>query len=87
MVKAMATLPDGRALIVMGISAGNVDRLKAGQPIYFDSSQLHIKPGTGLGVITLFYGENDAELARVLKTLIGPQTDVVVVPHGDGKPQ
>ena len=37
MVKATAKMADGRVLIVMGISEGNVDRLKKGDPIYFRS--------------------------------------------------
>ena len=86
MVKATAIMPDGRVLLVLGISHGNVDRLKQGDPIYFDPAALRITPGTPIGAIALFYGKDEAELARTLRTLIGPQTDVIVVPHGDGKP-
>lgn len=87
MVKAMATMPDGRVLIVMGISEGNVKRLKDGQPIYFDTAALHITPGTTIGAITLFYGIDEAELGRTLKTLIGPETEIINVPRGDEQPQ
>jgi len=83
MVKAKATTPDGRVLIVMGISEDNVLRLERGLPIHFDPAALRIAPGTTIGGITLFYGTTDAELVRTLKTLIGPRTDVVVIPHGD----
>jgi hypothetical protein len=87
MVKAQATMADGRVLIVMGISQGNVDRLQNGEPIYFNPAALKIAPGTEIGAITLFYGRDDAELARTLRTLIGPQTDVIAVPRGDEQPQ
>jgi len=86
MVKATAKMSDGRVLIVMGISQGNVARLKHGDPIYFDPAALRIDPGTTIGGITLFYGETEAELERTLRTLIGPQTEVIVVPRGDSKP-
>jgi hypothetical protein len=86
MVKATAKMADGRVLIVLGISGGNVDRLKKGDPIYFDPAALRIAPGTTIGGITLFYGADEAELTRTLRTLIGPQTEVIVVPRGDARP-
>jgi len=87
MVKAQATMKDGRVAIVLGISQGNVDRLQAGQPIYFDPAALHIAPGTVIGGITLFYGVDDGALADTLESLIGPTTTVIVVPRGDERPQ
>jgi hypothetical protein len=87
MVKATFTTSGGRAVIVIGISQGNVDRLQAGQPIYFDPAVLKIAPGTPIGGITLFYGVDEAELARTLRTLIGPETEIIVVPQGDARPQ
>lgn len=87
MVKATFTLPDGRAVIVMGISQGNVDRLRAGQPIYFDPAALKIAPGTAIGGITLFFGVDEAELGRTIRTLLGPETEIIVVPRGDERPQ
>ena len=38
-----------------------------------------------IGGITLFYGADEAECARTLRTLIGPQTEVIVVPRGDAR--
>jgi hypothetical protein len=86
MVKAKATMSDGRAMIVLGISEGNVTRLRRGHPLYFDPSELRIEPGTVIGAITLFYGGTDAELGRTLCSLIGPETEVIVVPRGDPRP-
>jgi len=87
MVKAKAMLPDGRALIVLGLSEGNITRLRRGQPIYVDPAQLKIQPGTTIGAITIFLAADEGELTRTMKTLIGPQTEVIVVPHGDDRPQ
>lgn len=87
MVKAMAIGTDGRAVIVLGVSEENIKRIKQGDPIYFDPAALRIVPGTAIGGITLFYGSTDAELTRTLRTLIGPQTDVIVVPRGDDRQQ
>lgn len=86
MIKAMAHTAKGD-IIVLGISAENVRRLIDGQPILFDPAALHIEPGTPIAGITLFYGETDQELVGLMKELIGPKTDVIVVPRGDQKPQ
>jgi hypothetical protein len=86
MVKAMARLADGRVLLVLGISDGNIARLKNGEPIYFDSSTMRIEPGLTIGAITVFYGRDEDELARTIRTLIGPRTEVIVVPRGDERP-
>lgn len=86
MVKATATLEDGRVLIVLGISELNVVKLKKGEPIYFDPAALKIAPGTTIGAITVFYGRDEEELARTIRTLIGPKTDVITVPRGDRRP-
>jgi hypothetical protein len=86
MVKAKATLADGRTLLVLGISEANVERLKAGDPIYFDAAQLRIAPGEPLGHVTVFYGKDEAELARTIRTLIGPATEVINIPRGDERP-
>lgn len=87
MIKAQATMPDGRVLIVMGISQANVDRLKAGDPIYFDPAALQIAPGTVIGGITLFYAATEVGLAQALAPLIAPDTVVHHVPRGDDRPQ
>jgi hypothetical protein len=88
MVKAMARLSDGRVLLVLGISDGNIARLKKGEPIYFDAAAVKLNPHELLSAaVTLFYGKDEAELGRTLKTLIGPETEVITVPRGDERPQ
>jgi hypothetical protein len=86
-IKATARMRDGRVLLVIGISDGNVERLKEGEPIYFDPAALRIPPGATIGAITLFYGRDEAELTRMIRTLIGPQTEIITVPRGDKRPQ
>lgn len=88
MVKAMARLSDGRVLLVLGISDGNIARLKQGEPIYFDGAAVKLEPHEILGAaVTLFYGKDEAELGRTLKTLISPETEVHIIPRGDERPQ
>jgi hypothetical protein len=86
MIKAMAHTAKGD-IIVLGLSAENVRRLKQQEIIYFNPAVLHIEPGTTIAGISLFYGETDAELADLMRALIGPKTEVIVSPRGDEKPQ
>lgn len=87
MVKAKGTMKDGRVAIVLGLSDANVDQLRLGRPIFFDPAALKIAPGTDIGGISLFWGRDEDSLARSLKALIGPDTEVLVVPKGDERPQ
>lgn len=86
MVKAIARGKDGRQVLVLGISAGNVDRLKQGQPIYFDMGQLHT-PDSAIGHVTIFYGESELTLRTTLANLIGPDTEIIDIPQGPESPQ
>lgn len=87
MIKAKATMKDGRVALVLGLSAGNIERLEAGHPIFFDIAALKMGEADRLGAVTIFYGADDAALTRNLKPFIGPDTDVIVSPRGDTKPQ
>lgn len=40
MIKTVSKLPDGKTLVVLGLSDGNVDRLKQDEPIAFDLQSL-----------------------------------------------
>jgi hypothetical protein len=87
MIKATARLKDGRVLLVLGLSEGNVQHMKAGRPIYFDIDALKLGPDDRLGVVTVFYGPDEATLTASIKSMIGPQTEVISVPKGDPRPQ
>jgi hypothetical protein len=41
MLKAKATLTDGRPLYVMGLSSGKLQLLRKGKPIFFDAAIVH----------------------------------------------
>jgi hypothetical protein len=74
MMKATATLPDGRQLLMIGLSNGNLDTFRA-QPldsmIRIDGRQI------GLGIdVLLFSGRTEAEIAHAMSKMIGPHTKV-----------
>lgn len=73
MVIASAGLPDGKTLLILGLSQVNRDRLDAGQPIDI-SREVH-----GLSIpanlkILIFAGETEAAMEETLHELIGPET-------------
>lgn len=85
MVKAVARTNDGKLILILGVSEGNVERMKAGEPIYFDMDQLGF-PKENIKHVTMFYGKDEGELTRAIKDLIGPETKVNVIPRGsDGR--
>lgn len=42
MLRARATGKDGRKTIICGLEPGNIERMNAGQPIYFDARELGV---------------------------------------------
>jgi CRP-like cAMP-binding protein len=83
MVKAQVKLQDGRFLVMLGLSDENIRRMKKGDPIGFDAATLRMGPGDVLGKLVLFYGEDEATLHQLVKGLIGPDTEVLVIPRSD----
>jgi hypothetical protein len=84
MITATATAADGRQVIVLGITRGNVERLMAGQPIHVGADT---HPGFPVNLaITIFFGETERTLTDQLKGLIGETTKVIAVPRDKGKP-
>jgi hypothetical protein len=87
MIQALATMGDGRLLVLLGLSQGNIDRLKAGKPIWVDPQVLlQVKPTEVIGGIALVYGATEAAIAKDLETLFGPETEVKTVPRGSTTP-
>lgn len=72
MVKFTAAGPDG-PIIGLGISEGNVERLKAGQPILVDLKTMGFQEGS----IMIFYGESNAAMFQELKARVGPHTLII----------
>jgi hypothetical protein len=77
-LKFVATRPDGRPLIGLGLSRANTERLLAGQPIAVELRELNLPWD---GSIVLLAGETEESLGRDLRSLIGPETEVHVDPR------
>lgn len=73
MIKFAGSTGDGRKLIGIGLSAGNVKNLQAGQPIHIHLEELGL---TWKGDIIVMYGETEQSLRESLSDLITPQTVV-----------
>lgn len=61
----------GRGVIVLGLEEGNVERLRAGNPIHIHADDLGFT-----GEIIIILGKDADALAEILKPMIGPNTDV-----------
>ena len=64
MLKARLTKPDGRHLIVVGLSGENVTRLAAGEPIH-----AALEPIGVAADLVVLYGKTEADLEADLKRL------------------
>jgi len=62
MLKAKATMADGRPFYVIGLSEGNLRRLREGKPILFDMCEIG-----GIGQMAIFWGETEAEMAKLFE--------------------
>lgn len=72
MMKYRLEQATGRPLLVIGLEAGNIDRLKRGQPIMFPSEQLEV-PGFD---IAIHYGDTKEDMVADLERhgVIVPQS-------------
>lgn len=73
MIKFTASGPSGRTLIGLGLSARNIERMKAGKLIHLNLEELNLHWKAD---IMLLYGETEQEIATELKEFIGPDTIV-----------
>ena len=71
MIKFKFTGRDGKAGIGFGLSAENVKRLQAGQPIAIDLTEMGIEAD-----VMIFYGETEVDMYNDLKEFIGKDTKV-----------
>lgn len=62
MIKARGIGPDGRNVLVLGLSHGNLDRLRAGEPIQFDGAPYGY-PGT----IFIFAGKDEFAMGALIQ--------------------
>lgn len=66
-------------LLGFGLSKGNIERLKQGQPISIDLSEMELGDTAQLGRarVLIFYGETEADMAREIGPFIGPDTKII----------
>jgi len=79
MITASAKSPDGRDLLIIGLSFGNLDKFRAAP------GDTHIAiDGRKLGLpidVMIFSGETEAHCAETLAEFIGPDTRTTVSPR------
>ena len=73
MIKFTAAAENGRTLVGLGISAGNVECLKQGKPIHVHFEELRLPYKIDLMV---FFGETEQAMEKAVSEFIGPQTVV-----------
>lgn len=72
MIKFMST--KGETILVgLGISEGNVERLKQGKPIVVKLKELGAKEDIE---VMIFYGKTEEDMAETLRPYIGEHTKV-----------
>lgn len=64
MIRALAITPEGKPIIVLGITRGNVERLKRGQPIRVTGASINCPE---VESVLVFYGENESVIAEDLR--------------------
>jgi predicted alpha/beta-fold hydrolase len=78
MINATATMPDGRTLLILGLSFGNLNKFLT------EPGDTFIKVnGTLMDLpidVLLFSGRNEAHLMELMKDTIGPNTKVHIDP-------
>jgi hypothetical protein len=76
MIKATGQAPDGRKVLFVGLSYGNLDKFRAAPSdtyIRIDGRELNLPID-----VLIFSGRTEAELTELLATGFGPDTKVQV---------
>jgi hypothetical protein len=89
MVKAFAKTNTGRLICMLGLSDGNLARLRAGHPIFVDLKT--VLTGSPLGDIPvehifISWGETEEDIAHEWLKLMGPDTQVIHGAAPNGSP-
>jgi hypothetical protein len=63
MIKARATSADGTPIFIVGLSDGNLGRLREGKPILFEMSQI----GGGPGRMLIYWGATEEAMKADLE--------------------
>jgi len=72
MIKAVATGPNGRKIVLLGISNENVKRMNEGKPLHIHGEEM----GLGNLEIWIITGKDEAALTKTFAPIIGPETMV-----------
>jgi hypothetical protein len=75
MIKFTAEMKNGRTLIGLGLTAGNLRHMKAGRPLHVNLEEMNL---AWKGEIIVIYGETEDELQEELKDFITPETKINV---------
>lgn len=79
MVRLVSESADGRRLAILGIDAHNIERLKAGLPLWCHGSEMGIDCD-----IAVMYGDTQAELLRQMKAAgLDVPTNIAVPAPGE----
>ena len=71
MIKATMETGEGKNVLVLGISAENVIRLKEGKPIHITGEELGLECD-----VLLVYGETESQIYQDLQPMMGADTSV-----------
>lgn len=74
MIKATVKGPDGKHLLIIGLSLENLVRLQENKPIYFSTSVLDIKEDETVGSVTIFFGKTESDCYNEIERCVGPET-------------
>jgi len=76
MIKFSATIDKDTKLLGLGLSQGNIDKLKEGAPILIESSDLEKLTGWK-GSIFILYGKNETEIQKKLVPFMNSHTRTI----------
>lgn len=71
---------DGLVLVGLGLEEGNLERMRAGNPVRVRLSDLGFVGAVGAVQIVIFAGTDARSMAKDLKQFIGPDTVVHLEP-------
>lgn len=77
MIKATVQMKDGRTMVILGLTATNIDLLMAAAPIRVDLADLGMPTGP---VVAIIAARTDVGLLRDLEPFIGPNTVIATEP-------
>jgi hypothetical protein len=79
MIKALATGPDGKKLLVIGLSFGNLDKFRR-EPLHTHITIKGDEIGLPIDVI-IMSGRTEVEMGEFMSNFIGPDTLIHIDPR------